>query len=117
MKKIHYKIIMLDEEMCPDEDMILTAGTVSVNKALRNHSLAWIEKEEKCTREFFYHGNVNNMYFDFSFEAIVANEETGQYINEAGGNYFEDDIIVEEHIPDTTSIKETHDAWVQITIE
>lgn len=117
MKKIHYKIHMLDDDMYPDEDRILTAGTINVSKATRNHTLAWIEKEEKCMREFFCHGNVNNMYFDFSFEVIVANEETGHYINEAGGNYFEADVIVEEHIPDTVSIKETHEAWAQITIE
>lgn len=117
MKKIHYKIHLLDDDMQMDEDRILTTGTIDVKKALKNHTLAWVEKEEKCMREIFCHGNVNNIYFDFSFEVIVSNYETEQYINECGGNYFEADAIVEEHVPDTVSIKETHEAWVQITIE
>lgn len=117
MKKIHYKIFVVDEDDPLGEDLILTVGDINVSKAIKNHSLAWVEKEEKCMREFFYHGNVNNMYFDFSFEAFVDNVETGHCVNDIGGDYFEVDAIVEEHIPDTCSVKETHDAWAQITIE
>lgn len=117
MKKIHYKIHLLDEDMEPDEDKILTSGTIDVKKALRNHSLAWTEKKEKFMREFLYHGNVNNMYFDFSFEVSVSCYEKGEYENECGGNYFEADVTVERHTPDSSHIEETHEAWAQITIE
>lgn len=117
MKRIHYKIFMVNEDSSIDTDTVLTAGTINVSKAIKNHSLAWVEKEEKGMREFFYHGNVNNMYFDFSFEAIVAEGQEAGYINSAGGDYFEEDAFVEEHNPDSYCVKETYDAWVEITIE
>lgn len=116
MKKIRYTIYVIDKDDPTDDDTILTVGEINIKKALKNHTLAWVEKEEKSMREYFYHGNVNNMYFDFSFEAFV-DYETEHCVNDIGGDYFEADAIVEEHVPDTSSIKETYDAWAQITVE
>lgn len=122
MKKIHYKLFVDDVDDVQD-DNILTSGVISVSKALKNHSLAWVEKEEKCAREFFYHGNVNNIFFDFSFEAIAEYRESASgkmipyYINAFGGDYFEVDVSFEKHVPNTSTITKRFTGWAEITLE
>lgn len=124
MKKIHYKIF-LHGEYPEDEFEIIATGTIKVSKALKDHSLAWIEKEERCSRKFFYHGNVDNVFFEFSFEALVTpiedenGKETLIYSNcFIDDKKFEiDDVLIEEHIPDTVTVRKKYTAMADVIIE
>lgn len=124
LKKIHYKITVIDD-YDENDDIVLTQGTVDVKKALKDHSLVWINKDENCTRKFFYHGKVNeDVYFKFSFEALAhynceidKEEEVTHYSNDINGNVFEEEALVEEHTHGSVVIKEQYYAQCDITIE
>lgn len=124
MKKIHYKVF-LPGEYPEDEFQIIATGTIKVSKALKDHSLAWVEKEEKCTRKFFYHGNKDNVFFEFSFEALVTpiEDENGKITLEYSNCFMDDkkfeidDVLVEEHVPDTAYVRKEYTALADVIIE